>query len=438
MAAAAAYSYDHPRRVRGFLASTEKRQPSINDENECPSSTVRRLEESISRLEYNTNEKFTALLSRIDKCSELSVASSRAVAALSSQFDDLKADTERKLCLMNDALTDIRTTVSRVCSESQNLTMTALEDCCSELVKQIKANTDSIRKNIDSSSKFESELKEMARRTAEEVSLLKAEVGSVSDRVNAVSDRAEGLTDEMQLVAEESVNACLLDINGKVAQDLETFDLDWKDYRESVEQKLQILERKLSGVDQAGDKRNDDLRRILDERVKLASSLITKEIESSISEVHLPGVLARTRKEVEIGLSDIRKTLVVPPQIPDSVFKKISSEVEQAKLIMDSFSCSTVPSMYRDMEMRIAQCEHHTQQKSLELLKEFATEFEFDIDRMVELVHSVYVQGNMPMPAGTGTSWRRFKEIMFDKENFGGVRVRRPILDVSHRSRRSH
>lgn len=432
MASVAAYSYDHPRRIRAFPTSADKRKSDINEESGIPSMAVRRMEESLSRLEYNLNEKISILFSRMDKCSDLSVASSRAVAALSGRFDELKVATEGKVSAMNEALNELKSTMNRVCSESQNLTMTALEDCCSELVKQIKANTENIKRCAESTGKLESELRSFEKENNDEMRLVKAELHSVSSQAGEMT---QVLSDELRLLAEESVNACFADIHSKVSHDLESFDMDWKDYRESIEQKLQGLERKIGGWDQATETRCEDLRIALEGRINASSSSIRKDIENKISEVHIPGLLSKNRTDLEAGLEEVRKQIV---HVPVSVYDNIASEVEQVKNVMASFSANTVPCMYRDVEMRIAQCEHHTQQVSLELLKEFATEFEFDIDRMVELVHSVYVQGNMAMPPGTSGSWRRFKEVMFDKEHFGGVRVRRPILDVSsHRSRRS-
>jgi hypothetical protein len=95
---------------------------------------------------------------------------------------------------------------------------------------------------------------------------------------------------------------------------------------------------------------------------------------------------------------------------------------------MASFTSNTIPALYREVELKVAHCEHRSQQQCLDLLKEFATEMEFDIDRMVELIHSVFVQARIPMPPGTSSSWKRFREVMFDKELIGGMRVRRPIL----------
>jgi hypothetical protein len=102
---------------------------------------------------------------------------------------------------------------------------------------------------------------------------------------------------------------------------------------------------------------------------------------------------------------------------------------------MASFTATTIPTLYREVELKVAHCEHHAQQQCLDLLKEFATEMEFDIDRMVELIHSVFVQARIPMPPGTSSSWKRFREVMFDKETIGGIRVRRPILGETPRSR---
>lgn len=95
---------------------------------------------------------------------------------------------------------------------------------------------------------------------------------------------------------------------------------------------------------------------------------------------------------------------------------------------MDTFATITVPALFKEVDTKIAHTEYRSQETLLDLMKEHAVEIDSEIDRMVELIHSVYVHTGVAMPPGTMSSWKRFRHLVFDQENVGGVRVRRPIL----------
>ena len=421
MASSTPYSYEHPRRARPLLLSSENRKPRAYDESDTRNAV---LDDAITRLETNLNDKMNTLFNRVEKCSDLSVASSRAVAALSSQFEDLKSDTDKQLSAISVSVSEMRGSMSRLCSESQNLTMTALEECCNELVKQIKGNTENIARMGESINKAEAESKARSGQIGKEFEEIRSEFSTVGKQIDDNRALICGISEEMHLVAEEAVNVGLQDMNAKFTKDLETFDLDWREYRDNLDQRFHSFEKKVHQADKTWATRYDDLKALFDERIK-------SEIDVRVKETLIPTAVNKVRRDTEAELEEMRKLIQAlprPSEFPDSAVRNISHEIAQVQTTMSSFTTATVPSLYREVELKIAHGCHDAQQRCLQLLKEFAIELEFDIDRMIELIHSVFVQASLPMPPGTSTSWQRFREVMFDRENIGGIRVRRPIL----------
>ena len=233
MASSTPYSDEHPRRARPLLLSSENRKPRAYDESDTRNAV---LDDAITRLETNLNDKMNTLFNRVEKCSDLSVASSRAVAALSSQFEDLKSDTDKQLSAISVSVSEMRGSMSRLCSESQNLTMTALEECCNELVKQIKGNTENIARMGESINKAEAESKARSSQIGKEFEEIRSEFSTVGKQIDDNRALICGISEEMHLVAEEAVNVGLEDMNAKFTKDLETFDLDWREYRDNLDQ----------------------------------------------------------------------------------------------------------------------------------------------------------------------------------------------------------
>ena len=426
MSVLTSYSYDHPRRTRAFTTSADRARRPLADESMYPDTRLTHIEDSISRLEMTLNDKLNTLFTRMEKCSDLSIASSRAVAAISSQFDGLKSDVEQKMIAINSSLSDVRASTNRLCLESQNLTMTALEDCCSELMKQIKANADGISKWQESHSQLESDLKSIAGDMSDELKAAKNELVSVSKRVDENS--VEAMQDDMRLIAEECVNVGLTELNEKLISEMDVIDADWRSYRAGVDSKLEATERKISELD-----RLDELRQLFEERIKGVKSSVLLETRNGYMEA-----VDVAKSDIELRLDEMTilidtHSAPIESEPPDlRIIESLSGDIRQVESVMTTFAASTVPSLYREMDTKIAHCEYQSQQVVLELLKEFAADLECDIDRMVELIHSVFVHSGVPMPAGTTSSWKRFREVVFDKENIGGVRVRRPILGENH------
>ena len=92
------------------------------------------------------------------------------------------------------------------------------------------------------------------------------------------------------------------------------------------------------------------------------------------------------------------------------------------------FSNESIPAIYHDVDSHVAQFEFKLRRMVVDLMKELCLDLESDIARTVELVHSVVVQSGIPMPAGTRASWKKFREVIFQKETVGGVSFMRPIL----------
>lgn len=432
MATVTPYSYEHPRRTRPFLISNDnKRNLHASEDFAVYGSRFSHVEESIERLETNLNEKMNTLFSRMDKCSDLAVASSRAIAALSNQFEDLRLEVERKLSTSTSAADEVRSSMNKLCSESQNLTMTALEDCCNQLVKQIKNNSDNVIKCNESIMAIHASTASALHSTESELKTIKASVTELSSEVVTTRQFTQALEEDMRVVAEECVNAGLEELNAKFTRDLESFDFDWKGYRENIDHRFHQFDKRLGNMDQQTSGRHEELKKMFDERMR-------SEIDAHVKETLIPQALAKSKREFTAEVDDLRNlvhALPKVPELPEASLRNISADVCNVQSIMASFTATTIPTLYREVELKVAHCEHHAQQQCLDLLKEFATEMEFDIDRMVELIHSVFVQARIPMPPGTSSSWKRFREVMFDKETIGGIRVRRPILGETPRSR---
>jgi hypothetical protein len=426
MTSTVAYSYEHPRRNRPFLMGSENRNPrsqeaDVSFEVKAPGSEFR---DALARLEANMSDKMNALFNRVEKCSDLSVASSRAVAALSAQFEDFKAESEQKVAALTTSLSEMRDSMNRVCSESQNLTMTALEECCNELVKQIKTHSENVNRMGDSISKVETDARTRASRLENDFASLKGEFVELDSRVQEQRKYTASVAEEMRIVAEEAVNAGLEDINRKFTKDLETFDGDWKEYRDSLHERLGSFEKRIANTEKVWTSRYDDLKTLFDERMKA-------EIDVRVKDTLIPNAINKVRRETENDIEEIRRLIHAipkPSDFPETAVRNISNEIAQVQSTMTAFTNTSIPGLYREVDLKLAQSEHDVQQRLLVLLREFATEIEFDIDRMIELIHSVYVQGQLPLPPGTSSSWQRFRDVMFDRETVGGTRSRRPIL----------
>ena len=424
MATAGMYSYEHPRRIRPLHLSSENRKPRAHDENGVLESKSLLFEESIARLEANLSEKINTLFNRVEKCSDLSVASSRAVSALSAQFENFKSETESRLQSVTGSITDLRDSMNRVCAESQNLTMTALEDCCNELVKQIRTNSDNITRMGESISNAENETRSRALKLEKELEDLKSDLSSVGKCVEENREWATTIGEEMRLVTEEAVNAGLEDLNHKFTKDLETFDMDWKDYRDNLDQRFVSIDMKVNQTEKTWSTRYEELKALFDERMK-------SEIDVRVKDTLIPSAVNKVRREMESELEDIRRVVHAIPrasELPETAIRNISHEISQVQSAMATFTSSTIPALYKEVDIKVASSEHESQQRFLHLLKEFAIELEFDIDRMIELIHSVFVQAHIPLPPGTSASWQRFRDVVFEREQISGIRVRRPIL----------
>ena len=187
MANAAPFSYEHPRRCRPFQSPVQNANRLPNKENafsDSPKTSY--IEQSILRLERSLDEKFASLMSRVEKCSDLSIASSRAVAVLSQQLDELRCEQDERFADMSKSISDLRVSTTRLCSESQHLTMTAIEDCCGELMKKMQTGTACLEK-------------------------LQSEVSSVQQQCG---DGLDALVDDLR-IQKVSMDLMLKEVNGR-------------------------------------------------------------------------------------------------------------------------------------------------------------------------------------------------------------------------------
>lgn len=93
-------SYEHPRRARPFVSSAEKLKNSHSDHYFAFETRVSAIEDSIARIETSLSQKVETMTCRLDKVSDLSIASSRAVAAISAQFEEYKSEVQTKVASM--------------------------------------------------------------------------------------------------------------------------------------------------------------------------------------------------------------------------------------------------------------------------------------------------------------------------------------------------
>lgn len=411
MEAVAPFSYDHPRRVRPFATSSEKaRRPLGQNGADFPDVNYRELQQSLSRIESNLNEKISTLFNRIEKCSDLSVASSRAVAAISAQFEGFKLESTSQIEALSKATEDIRSSTSRLCSESQNLTMTALEDCCGKLMDQVKSTGDQLSQVRASQEKLDTEMRLVCVDIQTELKDVRMDIEGIAKQVlerPPVFDDPD-IHADMRLIAEESVNSGLDELNRRFNKEMDAIDTEWKEYRTSIEGSLQGMDKKITLISQTSGKRYDELRQLFDERTSKSTDDLEEQLEKLKREI---ATLAVKRESDH-----------------DATLSALSLDIHQVQSTMDTFATITVPALFKEVDTKIAHTEYRSQETLLDLMKEHAVEIDSEIDRMVELIHSVYVHTGVAMPPGTMSSWKRFRHLVFDQENVGGVRVRRPIL----------
>ena len=152
---------------------------------------------------------------------------------------------------------------------------------------------------------------------------------------------------------------------------------------------------------------------------------VNKRIDSLPSVDEFRETTAREMSQLKHQIESITSTTPSSPEIDVTSLEPILTRVDDLSRSLSELTNLTMPQFMKEIDTSLVSTEYKLEQKTVQLLQDLCVEFDSDINRLVELVHSVYVQANLTMPPGTLTSWKKFKEIMFDINPDG---VRRPIL----------
>jgi hypothetical protein len=402
-------SYEHPRRNRAFNSPADKGSPYRPDQLHFLDSRITRIEEAVARMESSLSKKFDSMTSRIDKCSELSVASSRAVAAVSSQLENFKNENLKGASSVNSAIKDLRATATKLCSDSQSETMRVLENLTSEMMKRIELNADSIdqiRQDQENLLYEQSKLLEVVEKELENVNLDISIMGQKLEETRNLSTTVpdNAIKEEIGTISEFICKSMLGDLEERLSNRCDGLSSQFQDTRFRTSERL------------------DHISRVIEESESKFSNQVTDKVhavESAVSEL---------RRELIDQITAIRERVDNLPETSDLSIDPISLDPILAKIndvnkSISELTISTLPQFVKEIESGLISAEYKSEEKTVRLLQDLCVEFDSDISRLVELVHSVYVQGNLTMPPGTLTSWKKFKEVMFDDN--GG---RKPIL----------
>ena len=426
-------SYEHPRRSRPFNSPAEKGSPYRPDQYHFLDSRITRLEEAVARMESSLSKKFENLNSRIDKCSELSVASSRAVAAVSAQLENFKNDQQKGVTSLNTAMKDIRTSTTKLCTDSQSVTMRALEEFTAEMLRRIEVNAESIdqvRHDQENLLYEQSKLLEVVEKELENVNLDISMMGQKLEETRNMSTTVPDNTikEEIGTISEFICKSMLGDLEERMTNRCDGLSNQVQETRFRTGEKLEQLLAIMSDSEKTFSKK-------IDERISSHEKSTTQLVADSEARIlarleSLPSI-DELRHEMVSEITTLKqqlesvRTISPPVEIDPSMFKPIVDRVEDLNRRLSEMTNLTMPQFTKNIENAIVSSEYKSEQKTVQLLQDLCVEFDSDINRLVELVHSVYVQANLTMPPGTLTSWKKFKEIMFDMGSEGS---RRPIL----------
>ena len=427
-------SYEHPRRSRPFNSPAEKGSPYRPDQYHFLDSRLTRLEEALARMESSMSKKFDSLNSRVDKCSELSVASSRAVAAVSAQLENLKNDQQKGVSSLNTAMKDIRTSATKLCTDSQSATMRALEDFTAEMLRRMEVNAESIdqiRHDQENLLYEQSKLLEVVEKELENVNLDISMMGQKLEETRNLSTTVpdHAIKEEIGTISEFICKSMLGDLEERMTSRCDGLSSQVKDSRFRTSEKLDQLGRFMSDTEMKFSKRLDEHVATTHRLVEESEARLSHRFQSSIPNIdllrkELGNEISQLRQQMESFASSIQSSPAAA-EIDATSFEPILARVEDLSRGMSEMTNLTLPQFIKEIDASIVSADYKTEQKTVQLLQDLCVEFDSDINRLVEMVHSVYVQANLTMPPGTLTSWKKFKEIMFDITPEGG---RRPIL----------
>jgi hypothetical protein len=411
-------SYEHPRRGRPFVSSAEKLKINHSDHYFAFESRVSTIEDSLARMESSMSQRIDALSSRLEKVSDLSIASSRAVAAISVQFEEFKSEFQTKIlsvstvpsnfhqsveCMRDDLLVDVRQMVRSTGN--------------AEILERIEAKQ----------SKLESEQRGIVKLLESELNDMNRDMSNMAHKIEGNLELVATFSEEMRLVAEGTCGDMLSKVEGRLDDRISHIESTSSRQYAMSQDKLALIESKLSDSISTNQDRNELLSTFVNEQiVSLRTHLSQLEKRVGSSDSSFEQFRVDIRSEMS-GFKSSLESLVEHTLSPSP--GPILSHVNQLNNLLTEMNTSTIPNIYREMETRMSVFEFRAENKTIELMKELCTEMESDISRVIELVHSVYVQAGLPMPNGTLSSWKRFREVMFEKENIGpGFVGRRPIL----------
>ena len=420
-------SYEHPRRTRAVYSPADKGSPYRPDQYHFLDSRITRLEEAVSRMESSLSKKFDSMNSRIDKCSELSVASSRAVAAVSAQLENFKNEQQKGSNTLNTAMKEIRTTTTKLCSDSQSATMRAMEELTTELSRRIESNAeciDQIRHDQENLVYEQSKLLEVVEKELENVNLDISMMGQRLEETRNLSTSVQpdhAFKEEIGTISEFICKSMLGDLEERLTNRCNGLHHQLQDTQWKTKEKLDHIQRLVADTESEFSKKIENKISTTCERISQVETRITDLPLLDALKRDMEGIKHQLEKLSSSQSSSSSPNLCIDPATMESIVARI----DEINACMSELTAVTLPRFVKEMDASLVSAEYKTEQRTVQLLEEMCVEFDTDINRLVELVHSVYVQANLAMPPGTLTSWKKFKEIMFDSSPRGG---RKPIL----------
>ncbi len=426
-------SYEHPRRMRPFVSSAEKLKNSHSDHYFAFESRVSSIEESIARIETSLSQKVETLTSRLDKVSDLSIASSRAVAAISSQFEEFKSEVQAKvgsMVNMEDVKRAIGATQDNLLADMKKLIDERNCDC----ERYSKRQADILDRIEVRHSKLELEQRGVVDRIERDLRDVHRDMSDMTHRIESSFEILASISEEMRLVAENVCDERVEKAEDRIQIKVDSIESSQRDLGTDIRSKISSIENKQFEQASVDKERHEELSAYVNDHMSALRHHVVqldRKFSSDASLEHLRSELrteiASLRSSLETAIQQALSSSSNSPAVAST--NSLVTQVSQLNTLLSEMNTSTIPGIYREMESRMSVFEFRAENKTIELMKELCTEMESDISRIIELIHSVYVQAGLPMPAGTLSSWKRFREIMFDKENIGpGFVGRRPIL----------
>ena len=313
MAALTPYSYEHPRRCRPFQSPMAGSQRSVNNENvisDSPKSAY--VEHVIVRIERSFQEKFDMLIARMEKCSDLSIASSRAVGVLSAQLDELRGDQDDRFKELVSSVAELRSSSTRMCAESQNVTMQALDEFCTEIMKSVDDNS--------------TQLSELEKNAVTVQEMHEATEQRITSELALVRDDLASIPDQFTLAIDELVE----EVNGR-------FDHQAGIVYDRIEERVDTFRCEF-------DEANLKHERYNEETFDTLISMI-KEVDTSAE------------------ISYIKSQLLDP-----ALLTKLCEDIVHIQTSLTVFSTESIPTIYQDVDTHSAQLELRLRQMVCQLI----------------------------------------------------------------------